>query len=174
MGGQYILLTLFPVIWLVLGVVCAIVAYQESEAFKRAHGAPPAGLDSVVWAVLAFFFTLPVAIILFVLRRTAKPVRWSASNLSMDADSRSWRTSDQESGQWRMPYGAVPYEPSASGELPGPGASDGAPGTPRPPGWYVEPGDTSQRRYWDGSRWTFPAALGPAADQPLPPFRRAR
>jgi hypothetical protein len=41
---------------------------------------------------------------------------------------------------------------------------------PPPAGWYADPGDAQQQRYWDGGAWTAhtsPTAPGPEA--PLPP-----
>lgn len=45
-------------------------------------------------------------------------------------------------------------------------------GESAPAGWYQEPGNSTQNRYWDGSRWTqwvtAPTQSGAAPSPPLP------
>lgn len=34
---------------------------------------------------------------------------------------------------------------------------------PQTPGWYRDPDDASQQRFWDGTAWSAPVAAGTAA-----------
>jgi hypothetical protein len=61
-------------IFIVIGGLVAVLAYRESEAFRKKNGVTPWGMPSWAWALIGFASLLVGAILLAVARRTTDPV----------------------------------------------------------------------------------------------------
>lgn len=64
---------MFGVIFLLLAIGIAVLAYRESETFKDANGITPWGVPSWVWALIGFFSLFICAVLLVIARRTTPP-----------------------------------------------------------------------------------------------------
>lgn len=60
-------------VFLVIAAGVALLAYRESENFRRNNGVTPWRIPSVVWAILGFLSLFICAILLVIARRTTKP-----------------------------------------------------------------------------------------------------
>jgi hypothetical protein len=62
------------VLWSILGVVSALLAYRESERFSRAHGVTPWRVPSLAWAWLGLVGLVAAGLLLAVARRSTEPL----------------------------------------------------------------------------------------------------
>jgi drug/metabolite transporter (DMT)-like permease len=61
-------------LFFVLGCVVALLAYRESETFRKKNGVTPWRLPSWAWALIGFCSLLVGAVLLAIARRTTDPV----------------------------------------------------------------------------------------------------
>lgn len=67
-------------IWSVLGLVSAFLAYRESERFARSHGVTPWRVPSAAWAWLGLVGLVAAGLLLAVARRSTEPLAGKESD----------------------------------------------------------------------------------------------
>jgi hypothetical protein len=63
-----------PIVFLLLALGVAALAYRESESFKHKNGLTPWRIPSWVWAIIGFASLIVCAVLLAIARRTTKPL----------------------------------------------------------------------------------------------------
>ena len=126
-------------VFLVVAVVVAAVAYRESEKFKRTNGVTPWNWPSWLWAVVGFISLILCAILITIAKKNTTPVgtQWEPSSLGDSgplSPSRAFATSAAVSGSVPVSSASAPLQP--------------------PPAWHADPCGRFASRYWDGLRWT--------------------
>jgi hypothetical protein len=138
------------VAFFVLGCVVAVIAYRESESFKRNNGVTPWHWPSWVWALVGLLSLVLCAVLLVIARRNTKPVQMGFFQAP------SSRGSSHDVGSQPV-WGNDPSPMPAS------------PTTAPSPSWYQDPTGRFASRYWDGSQWTPIVSDGNATtSDPLP------
>jgi len=126
-------------VFLVVAVVVAIVAYRESEKFRRTNGVTPWNWPSWLWAVVGFISLILCAILITIAKKNTKPAAtlWETSlpgDPGLSPSSRAFATSAAVSGSVPFSSASPPLQP--------------------PPAWHADPCGRFASRYWDGLRWT--------------------
>jgi hypothetical protein len=126
-------------IFLVVGVVVAFVAYRESEKFRKTNGVTPWNWPSWLWAIVGFISLVLCAILITIAKRKTKPVgtQWEYSQTGepvLASSTPAFATSMTPSGPTSFAASSTPVQP--------------------PPAWHPDPSDRFASRYWDGARWT--------------------
>jgi hypothetical protein len=106
-SGFFYVPVAFYLVWILFTVLICVVAYKESESFARQNGTTPWGLPSWAWVVFAFVQCFVTAILLFVARRTTKPVDGSrlaaiSGSTSQGPPAAGWYPDPQMPGQLRF------------------------------------------------------------------------
>ena len=130
--------------YLVVAVVVAIVAFRSSENFKAKNGVTPWHWPSWLWGFVGFISLLLCLILFMIASRRTKPVTGQGGD-GLDGDLyRSLRS---------------PQYANASSATNGPGVGllsavteDAA--VVHSGSWYTDPTGRFASRYWDGTRWT--------------------
>jgi len=150
---------------LAVGVIFGILNFARTRQFRRRTGVSPWHVHPVVWGVVSLCISLIGTVLAAVAIATTKVPR-------------------------RDP---APPRPTGTGVAAASGVPAGAVLAYGPaPGWHPDPAGRHHHRFWSGSRWTDHVANGgvpsidpvppavavqagaplPAAESPLPPFRR--
>ena len=132
-------------VYLVVAVVVAIVAFRSSENFKAKNGVTPWHWPSWLWGFVGFISLLLCLILFVIASRATKPVTVGVSDGRDGDPDRSLR--------------APEYATASSGRM---GGGSGSPstmpqdgGSAAPSGsWHGDPTGRFASRYWDGTRWT--------------------
>jgi Protein of unknown function (DUF2510) len=148
---------------LVISCVFALVAYMESENFKRKNGVTPWHWPSWLWAVAGFLSLVLAAVLLLIARRRTKPVAVSAFPSRAPGTVGSVSSPTLAGSDW---YSTAPSRPNPiahSGITPA--AVEAAPS----PAWHPDPTGRFASRFWDGRAWTqFVNDGNSTASDPMP------
>ena len=132
-------------VYLVMAVVVAIVAFRSSENFKAKNGVTPWHWPSWLWGFVGFISLLLCLILFMIASRRTKPV--------------TGQMGDGRDGDAVRSLPSPEYANASSGRT-GPGLGSLSPGPEEggrvtPSGsWHTDPTGRFASRYWDGTRWT--------------------
>jgi hypothetical protein len=127
-------------VYLVVAVVVAIVAFRSSENFKAKNGVTPWHWPSWLWGFVGFISLLLCLILFVIASRATKPVTVGAGDGRLGDPDRPLRVPEYAT----VSHGG-PGSPSTM-------SGDGV--TPPSGSWHGDPTGRFTSRYWDGTRWT--------------------
>jgi hypothetical protein len=125
----------------ILSVLCAFGGYRFSVRSGLLRGITPWRMPSIVWGIICL--TGPLGLFLeFVAVRTTKPAPAAVGSPQAIAGA-----------PWSAAPTAIPAEPVVE-VAPRFAAPDDGSGKMALFGWYPDPAERHERRYWDGRGWT--------------------
>jgi hypothetical protein len=128
-------------VYLVMAVVVAIVAFRSSENFKAKNGVTPWHWPSWLWGFVGFISLLLCLILFVIASRATKPVTVGVGDGRHGDPDRPLRVPEYATVSRGGP--SSPSTMSGDGAIPAPSGS-----------WHGDPTGRFASRYWDGTRWT--------------------